>query len=183
MKLIRLNNIYRELKIHNENYFIFSFKKNDISFEILFDIYKEPFKLHFLQKCSNFHFHINVEKGFNIDPNLQSDIYKRLCKVLNLKYDPNNRFSTYIFFNEFNEKIPDYSHRKKEKRELFKFYTKDIEEPNKINFGGFIDWKKLNNGKNVSEKNLEKTRILYPEYYEYCKRENVSIIYKSNIEE
>lgn len=179
MKLTGLESIYRDLKDNNENYFIFTFQKNEIVFDVLFDIYKEPFELHFMQKDKNFNFHINVERGFNIDIKLKPDIYSELCNVLNLKYDPNNKFSTIAFFNEFNKKIPKYFKRIKTERELLTFYKNDIEEPDKLFYDGFIKWKEINNGKHVSKKNLEKTRILYPEKYDFCKREDVSIRYKS----
>jgi hypothetical protein len=179
MKLIGLENIYKELKINNENYFIFTFHKNKIIFDVLFDIFKEPYELHFIQKNKHFHFCIKVERGFNINPILKSNVYSELCKVLNLKYDPNNKFSPHAFFDEFNKKFPKYFVRDKKERELLDFYIYDIEESNKLYFDGFIEWEKINNGKRVSPKNLEKTRILYPQHYEFCKRENVSIRYKS----
>jgi hypothetical protein len=180
MKLTGLENIYKGLKKNNENYFIFTFQKRNIIFNVLFDIFKKPFELCFIQKNKRFHFSIKVELGFVIDPRLGSETYKKLCEILNLKYDPNNRFSPFAFFSEFNKMIPKYSKRVKEKRELLDFYIYDIEEPEKLNFGGTIEWKKINNGKHVSKKNLEKTRILFPERYETCKREDISIIYKSD---
>jgi len=179
MKLTGLENLYRELIKNNEKYFLFIFQKNKIIFDVLFDIFEEPFKLHLMQKEKKFNLCINVEKGFNINPRLNSDEYSSLCNVLNLKYDPNNKFSTITFFDEFNIKIPKYYKREKKERELLDFYKKDIEEPEKLFFDGFIEWKKLNNGKHVSKKNLEKTRILYPEKYDFCKREDISIRYKS----
>jgi len=178
MKLTGLESLYRELKENNEHYFIFTFQKNKNIFDVLFDIFKEPFKLHFMQKEKNFNLCINVERGFNVNPMLESNEYSNLCNVLNLKYDPNNKFSTFAFFNEFNKKIPKYFKRDKKERELLDFYKHDIEEPDKLYYDGFIRWKEINNGRHVSPKNLEKTRILYPEKYDFCKREDVSIRYK-----
>ncbi|OWP83206.1 hypothetical protein BWK59_11775, partial [Flavobacterium davisii] len=97
------------------------------------------------------------------------------------KYDNDNKFSTFSFFQEFNNTIPDYKKRFVVKQELLQFYKSEIEENDKLFFDGFIEWNKLNNRKKVSEKNLEKTRILYPEYYDYCKRENVSIRYTAEL--
>jgi len=98
MKIDRLEQLYRSLKANDETYFIFPFKKNNVTFEILFDIFKTPFELHFLQKDSNFSFYITVEKGFYINEMLNKKIYSALCKVLNLQYDPNNKFSSKAFF-------------------------------------------------------------------------------------
>ena len=178
MKLSNLEKIYTCIKAENETYFIFEFIKNGVKFVILFDIFKTPFQLHFLQKSSNFSFKVIVEKGFDINPNLDKVDYKNLCNALGLKYDANNPFKPLSFFQEFNNSIPNYNKRVVVKQELLQFYKSDIEENDKIYFDGFIEWNKLNNGKKVSVKNLEKTRILYSEHYSYCKRENVSIRYK-----
>lgn len=179
MKIDRLEQLYRSLKTNDETYFIFPFKKNNVTFEILFDIFKTPFELHFLQKDSNFSFYITVEKGFYINEMLNKKIYSALCKVLNLQYDPNNKFSSKAFFNEFNNSIPEYYFREKKEKELLKYYESNIEERDKLYFDCFIEWSKTNSSKKVSEKNLEKTRILYPELYEKCVRENISIRYKA----
>lgn len=182
MKLTGLETLYKGIKENNENYFIFSYTKNQVTFEILFDVHPTPFELHFLIKKSNFKIKYLVEKGFVVNPILNKEEYTQLCKELNLKYDPNNRFSPNSFLEEFNISIPPFKNREKAIKELLPFYIDTIEESDKLYFNGFIEWKKTGNGKNVSEKNLEKTRIIYPEYYEYCKRENVSIRYsdKSN---
>jgi hypothetical protein len=177
MKLTGLLKIYKELIAHKENYYIFPFKKNNTFFEVLFDIYKNPYKLHFLQRESNFNFMVHVKEGFIINPTLDNDVYRKLCKALNLKYDPENKFSPFAFFNEFNDKIPDFTVREKRERELLKFYSSDIEEPDKLYFDCFIEWEKTDTGNHVTQKNLDKTRILFPEYYDYCERENVSIRY------
>jgi len=84
-----------------------------------------------------------------------------------------------LFFNEFNNNIPEYYFREKKEKELLKYYESNIEERDKLYFDCFIEWSKTNSSKKVSEKNLEKTRILYPELYEKCVRENISIRYKS----
>lgn len=178
MKLSNLEKIYLSVKVEKETYYIFQFVKNRVVFEILFDIFKAPFQLHFLQKSSNFSFKVIVEKGFVINPILDKAVYKNLCNALGLKYDANNPFKPHSFFQEFNNVIPNYNKRVIVKQELLQFYKSDIEENDKFYFDGFIEWNKLKNGKKVSEQNLEKTRILYSEHYSYCKRENVSIRYK-----
>ena len=105
MKLTNLEKIYTCIKTENETYFIFEFVKNGVKFEMLFDIFKIPFQLHFIQKASDFHFKVFVEKGFEINPILDKLVYSSLCKVLNLKYNENNKFSTTTFFQEFNNVI------------------------------------------------------------------------------
>ncbi|MCQ4140607.1 DUF6037 family protein [Chryseobacterium sp. EO14] len=180
MKLNNLRRLYTGMLNNNETYYIFEFVKNKVVFEVLFDIYYSPFVLHFLQKDNNFSFTINVEQGFVVNPLLKGELYSKLCNILNLKYNPSNRFSPKSFFEEFNDKIPDFKHREKKERELLLYYKDQIEDSQNLFYGGTIPWNKINNGKNLRPKNLEKTRILYPELYEWCKRENVSIRYVRN---
>lgn len=177
MTLPNLRKLYKNLKENDEAYYIFDYKKNNVCFEVLFDIFNSPFELHFILKESDFSFRMTVHKGFHINEYLDKNIYKRLCEILMLKYDEQNPFSTKVFFEEFNSKIPMYEQRIKKERELLKFYVNQIEEADKLYFDGFIEWNKVNNGKGVTIKNLEKTRILYPDLYEKCKRENISVRY------
>lgn len=177
MILSNLKELYSNLKEQNETYYLFSFTKNNIRFEILFDIFQSTFQLHFLQKENNFSFCIIVEKGFIINEYINKETYKKLCEVLKLKFDKDNPFSTKFFFEEFNSKIPKYQTREKKEREILPFYQNNIEESEKLYYDGTIEWNKIKNGKGVTIKNLEKTRILYPELYNWCKRENISIRY------
>ncbi|OOV25067.1 hypothetical protein BXU11_16075 [Flavobacterium sp. LM5] len=177
MVLTNLKELYKNLKINNETYYLFHFTKNSVRFEILFDIFQVPFQLHFLQKDTSFSFYVIVEKGFTINEILNRGTYKELCETLKLKFETGNPFSPKSFFEEFNLKIPIYQNREKKERELFPFYQNNIEESEKLYYDGTIEWNKIKNGKTVTNKNLEKTRILYPELYEWSKRENISIRY------
>ncbi|OBP55051.1 hypothetical protein AWM61_07045 [Riemerella anatipestifer] len=177
MFLSNLKELYKRLKEQDETYYLFHFTKNSVRFEVLFDIFHLPFQLHFLQKESDFSFCIIIRKGFIINDFLDRQTYKNLCKILNLKFDKDNPFSTKLFFEEFNLKIPSYQVKEKKERELLVFYQNDIEESEKLYFDGVIEWNKIKNGKGVTIKNLEKTRILYPELYHWCKRENISLRY------
>jgi conserved hypothethical protein len=118
MKLNRIEQIYKGLRNDNETYYIFDYSKNGVVFNILFDIYYSPFRLHFLAVKEDFSFVIDVNKGFIISPSLSKEDYIRLCKVLNLKYDENNPFSPKLFFEEFNANIPSYS-KKEYKKESY----------------------------------------------------------------
>ena len=78
MKLNRIEQIYRGLKNDNETYYIFDYSKNSIIFNILFDIYYSPFKLHFLVVEDNFSFVIDINKGFIISTSLNTEERKSL---------------------------------------------------------------------------------------------------------
>jgi len=175
VKLSRLENIYTGLRNDNETYFIFPFKKGKVTFDILFDILPQPYKLHFLQQQGAFSLLLLVSNNFCIDTYLGKDYFK-LMDVLGLKYDPNNKFSSNSFFDEFNNAIPVYHKKDKVDNELSKFYNNEIEEKEKPYFDGFIKWAK-ESGRHVTEENLFKTRVLFPNEYNFCKLNNVSIRY------
>jgi len=51
----------------------------------------------------NFSFTLYVEPGFYINLHLPKEIFKKLCEVLELRFNPQNPFSTRAFFMEFND--------------------------------------------------------------------------------
>lgn len=178
MKLTGLIPLYKYLKIKNENYASFEFLKNGVKFDILFDIFREPFKLILVQFKADYKLVLDVENGFVINPRLSKVEYRDLCKTLNLKYDPNNKFSPFSFFKELNDKIPAVPTFKPSTKQIYDYYKSEVEESEKIYYYGKIEWNKLPNSKgNVTEENLFKTRLLYPSLYEMCLRNNISIRY------
>lgn len=181
MKLNGLYSLYKDMKQKDENYASFIYRINSVEFDIFFDIFNQPFKLIFLQQHSNFRFGLDVEQGFEINPKLDKETYNKLVKILNIKYDPDNKFSPFKFFLEFNKKIPLALKDKVKKERVYQAYYQDVEEADKIYYKGKIEWNKLPDSKNsVTERNLFKTRILFPELYDTCKRNNISIKYTAN---
>lgn len=180
MKLDGIIPLYRKLKSTNETYGVFKYTKNKVDFDIFFDIDCNPFKIGFLVLNSNFELWLNIKSGFIINIFLDKATLTKLIKVLNLKYDADNKFSTKNFFEDFNSKIPN-EFRFITKQELLRLInsTYDIEEPEKIYYNGLLDWDKINNGRNRKEKNLEKTRLLYPKLYERIKNKNISVRYST----
>ncbi|MDM1395585.1 hypothetical protein HX049_00065 [Myroides odoratimimus] len=181
MILNNLEQLHQQILNNNDTFCIFPFAKNKIVFNILFDIGTTPFKLVLLQKKGNFRLELVVTHNYNIDSMLDRELYKQLCEVLDLTNDSNNRFSTNAFFSELNTVIPRQYYRSTAERPLYVFYSNNIEEPNKLYYSSMTDWKNTLNRKNhkVTDKNLEKTRVLYPEIYEFCKDNNISVNYTS----
>ncbi len=178
MKLDGIIPLYKKLKSSDKTYGVFKFTKNKIDFDIFFDIGISPYKIGFLVINSNFQLWLKVLPRFNIDPFLKKAELNSLIKVLNLKFDPDNKFSTKNFFEEFNSKIPnDFRFVKKQELPKLVNYVYEIEESEKIYYNGIIDWDKVNNGNNRQESNLEKTRLLYPKLYEQIKDRNISVRY------
>lgn len=152
----------------------FEYKVNKAIFDIFFFIDDEPFKLLFGAKATNFSFELSVKYGFIIDTQLDKKTYAGLCDTLGLKYDPNNPFSPKVFFEKFNDFIPQRADiaNKAEPHEVGKYYSY-AEEDDKIYF---LKWKDNNKrGEKVQLKNLEKTKkLLGKRAYVICKEKNIS---------
>jgi len=185
MKLEGIIPLYKKLKTSDKTYGVFKFTKNKVDFDILFDIGINPYKIGFLVINNDFQLWLDVLPGFNINTFLSKTELNSLIKVLKLKYDPDNQFSTKKFFEEFNSKIPsDFRFIKKQELPKLVKYIYDIEESEKVYYNGMIDWDRINNGNNRQESNLEKTRLLYPKLYKQIKDRNISVRYSTtrNIE-
>lgn len=99
-----------------------------------------------------------MKPGFIVNPYIDTKKYKQLIQLLNLKYDPNNKFSPIGFFEEFNSKVP-LSFTKPDKTVLLKFAVEryHIENKKKVYFRGFINWKKKERGERNTEKKVDST--------------------------
>ena len=174
MQLNGLVNLYRSMKNQAIERYRFEYRHGHALFDVFFFIDESPFILLFGAKGEAFSFEMEVKAGFNIDPTLDSDTYKQLCRILGLKYDPNNPFSPKEFFTQFNQNVPHGAsiNAKAESHEIAQ-YRKIAEEEDKIYFLG---WR--NNelrGDIVSETNLAKTKdLLGHKAYTRCKSKNIS---------
>lgn len=176
MTLTGLVPLYQSIRHNNLTYALFDFKKNGITFHVMFDIEAKPcYKLIIIAQGSKFELQVEVKPGFIVNPYIDAKKYKQLIQLLNLKYDPNNKFSPIGFFEDFNSKIP-LSFTKPDKTVLLKFAVEryHIENKKKVYFRGFINWKK----KERSERNTEKTRLLLPLICECIKDKiHISVAY------
>lgn len=180
MKLDGIIPLQKKLKSSDKTYGVFKFTKNKVDFDIFFDIGITPYKIGFLVINDDFQLWLDILPGFKINTFLSKAELNSLIKVLKLKYDPDNKFSTKKFFEEFNSKIPgDFRLIKKQELPNLVKYIYDIEESEKVYYKGVIDWERINNGKNRQESNLEKTRLLYPKLYEQIKDRNMSVRYST----
>jgi hypothetical protein len=180
MKLEGLVDLYRSMKSQEIDRYRFSYSSGKALFDVFFFIDESPFVLLFGVKSENFSFEIVVEKGFDIDPRLDRDTYKELCRVLGLEYDPDRPFSPWNFFKEFNENIPNkaLAAQKAEPHEVAD-YRSVAEEADKIYFLGWRDNTKR--CEQVGALNLEKTRRLLGEKaFERCKQKNISSCWTDN---
>lgn len=176
MTLTRLIALYKKIKQNNETYAFFDFKKNGVTFHIFLDIETKPnYLLGFMVPGTQFNLWIDVTEDFKIDTYI-NEKYGELMEVLNLKSDPENKFSTNAFFSEFNEKIPsDYMKAPKNVLNDIAIKKYDVEENESLYY---LSFRRLPPGWHRTEKNSEKTRLLLPKIYERIKdRDNISINY------
>jgi len=174
MKLDGIVDLYRSMKDQKLGRYRFDFKSGKAVFNVFFFIDGTPFKLLFGAKGETFGFEVDVAKGFTIETALDRGVYSELCKILQLTYDPNNKFSTFKFFSEFNNTIPTKANPRLyiEPAELAP-YVSVAEEVDKVYFTGWRD--QTIRGNNVTPENLAKTRELIGEKeYKTCKDKNIS---------
>ncbi|TNI11214.1 DUF6037 family protein [Aeromonas veronii] len=174
MKLDGLVDLYRSMKDQGIDRYRFEYRHGRALFDVFFFIDNSPFILLFGAKGEAFSFDVEVKAGFNIDPTIDSDTYKELCKVLGLEYDPNHPFSPKGFFVQFNQNVPHTAsvNAKAEPHEIAQ-YRKIAEEEDKIYFLG---WRNNDlRGERVSETNLAKTKdLLGHKAYVRCNSKNIS---------
>lgn len=183
MILDKLKELFKDIKRNNLTYDVFDFTKNNISFNVLFDINSTPFKLIIIKKRSSEYIKIDVLNGFTINPQLNSEQYNTLVSMLELRYQEGNPFSTITFFEELNQGIPaTISKIEIGKNTIATIYQ--CEEAEKVLIREIRDWDKYPHlNKTCSAENKEKTRILYPEIYEQIKDKNISVFYTNKKEE
>jgi Family of unknown function (DUF6037) len=174
LKLNGLQPLYKNMRSQKIERHKFCYKVNKAIFDVFFFVDESPFILFFGAKGENFSFELSVKNGFIIDDTLDEKTYGKLCKVLGLKYDPNNRFSPRKFFAEFNDRIPTQIGLSSivEPSDLAT-YRDMAKDTDKIYFFG---WKDNDKSKtSVKEVNLDKTKkLLGKKAYERCKSKNIS---------
>jgi hypothetical protein len=174
LQLDGIKDLYKSMKIQKIERYRFDYKSGNAVFNVFFFIDGSPFKLLFGAKGHTFGFEVEVGQGFKIETNLEKSVFKELCIVLGLTYDPNNKFSPFKFFNDFNNSIPKTAipNQPVEPSDVAPYVTV-AEEEKKVYFTGWRDQDVR--GSNVTEKNLDKTRELIGEKeYKTCKEKNIS---------
>ena len=117
-------------------------------------------------------FEIEIDKKYCAKTNIED--YKELILYLEIKYDPNHTFKPVDLFEALNNKISKKFQRKPNCSEVVSVASKRrrVEEADKIYFCG---WRNNPTGYNVSEMNIEKTRIAFGDKIAaMCKLKNVS---------
>ena len=174
MKLEGLKSLYGSMKSQGIERYKFDYKVGKAVFNVFLFIDSSPFILLFGARGQNFSFELEVKAGFTIDPQIDREAYRQLCRILDLEYDPTQPFSPRKFFGEFDTKIPHQASIDLiAKPHDIAPYRHIAEESEKIYY---LSWRDNNiRGNHVKEKNLDKTRKLLGEVaYLRCKDKNIS---------
>lgn len=138
---------------------VFPFEYNKKNFSCIFLVDVTPFRLYLTTLGAEPEvFELEIEKGYKVKGYM--DDYKKLIACLELIYDPNHIFKPNDFFEALNKKIPKEFKQRPNYSEVIKIAAKkrNIEEANKVYFCG---WKINSAGKNVTDKNFEKTQSAF----------------------
>ncbi|MEG0824002.1 MAG: DUF6037 family protein [Erysipelotrichaceae bacterium] len=175
LKLNNLESFHNDILKNNKTYGVFDYTHNSIDFNILFDIVKIPFKLYLIKKNNGESIDLDVDSEYRIDTYL-GDRLKTLRSMLELS-NGKSSFKTNDFFNEFNKKIPSQLSQCPIKQ-IYLQSIYNYEDSELVYFKCLIDWDKNTvSNKHFTAANREKTRILYPQIYEYIKDKNISVVY------
>ncbi|KMN92413.1 DUF6037 family protein [Priestia aryabhattai] len=174
MQLPGLKPLYASMKQQNIDRCRFTFSFRKTVFDVMFFIDEKPYELLFGAKGKNFFFERTVNEGFKINTGFDRETYSELCKVLGLKYDPNNPFSPKYLFEEFNNRVPNnVALSDVPTTAQISTYRNIEEEPDKIYFWRWIFHDGIKS--NAKPENLDKTRrLLGLKAYNACKKRNIS---------
>nr|WP_240954477.1 DUF6037 family protein [Solimonas marina] len=169
-----LQPLYRSMRDQEIERFRFSYSHRNVTFDVIFMIDEAPFVLLFGARGHAFSMEFEVHQGFNVNPKLEPEKYKELCRLLDIRYNPDAPFSPRAFLEIFNEHIPGVATAAgRAQPHHVAAIRRDVEESHKIYFCAWLDNNKA--GNTVTAENLHKTRrLLGQQAFETCRRKNLS---------
>lgn len=170
MKLFEIKSLLYDMKLNKTEQDKFAFKYNNVKFDVIILVDREPYELLFGVIDVNYAFTLTLSKGYELEM-LSNVTFYKLCDILNLK-PGKDEFNSYKFLRFFAKQIPkSYSRIKIEPDEIAIHKRHNINESDKIYFKG---WRTHTTDGNTV-RNLEKTKaLLGNKAYEYCKKHNIS---------
>lgn len=166
-----IKDLWLDMSKNNVGMDKFSFTYNEVEFEVIFLINRDPYELLFGVIDRNFSFILYLDKEFKLST-LPDQTFYELCRILNLK-PGKETFTSFKFLKFFSDHLPArYSGNKIEPHEIALYKSKEVPESHKIYFHG---WRTYGPDSVYSAQNFEKTReFLGEEAYQFCKRNNIS---------
>lgn len=177
MKLYEIKPLLQDMAHNKVKIDKFKFLYNQVEFEVIVLIEREPFELLFGVIGHNYSFVLKLLKGYELE-NLPDEVFFKLCDILKLKPSKEG-LTSFKFLRYVAERIPNhYSGRRPQPHEVAKYKKKDIPEAEKIYFCGW----QFYTSENRHARNFEKTREwLGEEAYLFCKEHDISSCWTDKI--
>ncbi|GGD01738.1 DUF6037 family protein [Enterococcus wangshanyuanii] len=180
MKLSNLERLHKEMKKLNISVDIFDYNYNDVECSVIFNAdYQKGFTLTFFKTGNAEMLKLPVKSGYNLE--IQGNNFHQFCRFFNIKRQK-GAFSILEFFDHLNKRIPTLPTQSSPQKRNILSAVFPIEESEKIHFDHLINWEKarvknpkLKKGRDP--KNLEKTRLLYPDLFNSIKDHDISVAY------
>lgn len=177
MRLINLSSLYAEMQRCGVCRYRFRFGINHVAFDVFFLADVVPYILLLGLRGGVFSIEFNVSEDFMVRPYIVQGKYYELCRVLGLRWNPDNKFDPKKFLEALDASVPRQVRVAQiPEPQNIAYYRRDLEDSNLVYFWQWRD----NNARNqrVSHKNLEKTRVLLgQEAYRICRGRNISSVW------
>ncbi|EPH77107.1 hypothetical protein D929_00176 [Enterococcus faecalis 02-MB-P-10] len=182
MKLPNLKKLHWSMKKLDLTVDVFDFSYNEVDCSILFNPdYSTGFSLTLFKKKNALVLKLPVNPGYNLV--IENENFNAFCRFFEIKHEK-GAFSIIEFFSYLNSKIPTKASKNTPRQREIISSLLTIDDSQKLHFDHFINWEKaraknpkLKKGRNT--KNLEKTRLLYPEIFKEIKNFDISVAYSS----
>lgn len=172
-KFTQLKILHSDMKRKDEERAIFTFtynkKHNGKIFSCIFLTDIIPYRLYLSAVGGSYlSFEFTLNENYEVETYLDNEKYRELVNFLGIKYDKDHIFKPIDFFEVLNKKIPTkFKERPSYNRVISLNTEKKVEDPNKPYFCG---WRRSPSG-NVTNENLEKTRIAFGDKYAKLSKE------------
>lgn len=155
----------------------FKFRFRQIVFDVIFLADIAPYLLILGLRGGAFCIDFDIAPDYTVAPRIENEKYKELCRLLELRWDPNNPFRPSILLEALDAATPQSLNDCETARpELIAQHRRDLEDADLIYFWQWRD--NTIRSQRVSQKNLEKTRLLLGQKaYEICKSRNISSVW------
>ncbi|QIM16033.1 rloe protein [Leucobacter insecticola] len=174
MELPALRLLHQRMRQESVDRTTFSYRNNRARLDVVFLVDENPYVLLIGARSeAPYSFELPVLPGYRV-PLLFNERLKPLMDALGVRPNPDSPFRTSLFLKDLNEHIPDFVNARDLPTDMLsrRIAASNVEEADKIYFVG---WIAHNDGRNVSPKNLDKTRrILGAATADRCQRSNVS---------
>lgn len=170
MKLYEIKPLLQDMGHNKVKIDKFKFSYNQVEFEVIILIERDPFELLFGVIDHNYSFILKLSGGYNLE-SLPDEVFFKLCDILKLKPSKEG-LTSFKFLRYVAERIPNhYSGLRPQPHEVAQYKKKDILEAEKIYF---CRWQ-FYTSQNRHARNFEKTREwLGKDAYLFCKEHNIS---------